>query len=126
MIFTALAVLADFPRSPNLPGRAYLYLEWCAWRTCRPHAGHCFAARVVLMVGLRLAALQLTRGWHAGASARELAWRWAGNGFLVGFGFWVYPLIVSAIVADVTWIIGYCIFEIIQRANEASSVSSPC
>jgi hypothetical protein len=58
----------------------------------------------ILMLLLLLAALQLTQRWHAGAAKRELALRWAGIGFITGLGFWIYPLIVSAVLAAATWI----------------------
>jgi hypothetical protein len=58
----------------------------------------------VLMLLLLLSVLQLTRRWHAGASVRELAWRWAGIGLILGLGFWVYPLIAFAVLAAFSWI----------------------
>ena len=58
----------------------------------------------ILTLLLLLSALQLTRRWHAGASQRELALRWAGIGFVIGLGFWIYPLIISAIIAAATCI----------------------
>src|SRR5579863_7791037 len=47
----------------------------------------------VLMLLLLLSTLRLTQRWQQGASLRELALRWAGIGFVVGVGMWVYPLI---------------------------------
>src|SRR5205085_3484043 len=41
----------------------------------------------------------------AGASRRELAWRWTGIGFIVGLGLWVNPLICYAILAVTMWIV---------------------
>ncbi len=58
----------------------------------------------VLMLLLLLSVFQLTRRWHAGASNRELAWRWAGIGFIIGLGLWVYPLIALALLAAFIWI----------------------
>src|SRR5437588_8044232 len=58
----------------------------------------------VLMILLLLSALRLTQRWHAQASRRELGWRWAGIGLVVGLGMWVYPLIVSAVLAAALWI----------------------
>ena len=60
----------------------------------------------VLMLLLLLATLRLTQRWQQGASARELALRWAGIGFVVGLGMWVYPLITTAIFAATFWILG--------------------
>src|SRR5579871_3261665 len=68
----------------------------------------------VLMLLLLISAYQLTRRWHAGASKPELALRWAGIGFIVGFGFWIDPLIASAVAASAIWILIFCITEPIR------------
>ena len=60
---------------------------------------------LVLMLLLLLWALQLTRRWREGAAKRELALRWAGIGFIAGLGFWIYPLIISAVLAAAAWIV---------------------
>ena len=60
----------------------------------------------LLMLLLLLSALQLTRRWRAGAAPRELAWRWAGIGLIIGLGLWVNPLLISAILAAAIWITG--------------------
>ncbi len=65
----------------------------------------------ILMLLLLLSALQLTRRWHDGASQRELALRWVGIGFIVGLGFWIYPLIISAVLAAAIWIVGDRLLE---------------
>ncbi len=62
----------------------------------------------ILMLLLLLAALRLTSRRAAGASGRELALRWAGIGFLVGFGFWVNPIIVYGVLAVALWIAWDC------------------
>ena len=77
----------------------------------------------VLMLLLLLSILRLTQRWHAGASMRELALRWAGIGFVVGLGFWVDPLIISAVAASGVWIAGYCVVHIITRRQP--SVTEP-
>ncbi|HYT28892.1 MAG TPA: hypothetical protein VEL72_07725 [Ktedonobacteraceae bacterium] len=59
----------------------------------------------VFMILLLLSALRLTQRWHEGTSQRELGLRWAGIGLIVGLGTWVYPLIVSAILAAALWIV---------------------
>ncbi|HXX79008.1 MAG TPA: hypothetical protein VEI53_10970, partial [Ktedonobacteraceae bacterium] len=59
----------------------------------------------VLMLLLMIFALQLTNRRAAGASRRELAWRWAAIGFIVGLGLWVNPLILYAVLAAAIWII---------------------
>src|SRR6266516_2131166 len=69
----------------------------------------------VLMLLLLLSAFQLTQRWHAGASSKELALRWGGIGFIVGLGFWVNPLLVSAVLAAAIWIVVLCLRELVQR-----------
>lgn len=61
----------------------------------------------VIMLLLLISVFRLTRRWSEGAAPRELAWRWVGIGFVIGLGFWVYPLIVSAVIASVLWVLGY-------------------
>ncbi len=58
----------------------------------------------IFMLLLMLFALALTNRRAAGASRRELAWRWASIGFIVGLGLWVNPLIFYAIFAAAIWI----------------------
>src|SRR5215831_14119385 len=67
-----------------------------------------------IMLWLLFCAYRLTQRWSNGASARELALRWAGLGFLVGFGFWIDPLIVYALVTIAIWIGGYIVFQLIK------------
>ncbi len=76
---------------------------------------------LILMLLLLLSALQLTRRWRAGASKRELALRWAGIGFIAGLGFWIYPLIISAVLAAAAWIVCGIIVEVVRlrRQNAA-------
>jgi len=59
----------------------------------------------IFMLLLLLFALELSNRRVAGASRRELAWRWAGIGFIVGLGLWVNPLICYAILAICIWIV---------------------
>jgi hypothetical protein len=59
----------------------------------------------IFMLLLMLFALKLTTRRAAGASRRELAWRWAGIGFIVGLGLWVNPLISYGIFAAALWIL---------------------
>ncbi|GAC1304634.1 MAG: hypothetical protein NVSMB27_43690 [Ktedonobacteraceae bacterium] len=66
----------------------------------------------VLTLFLLLSVFQLTRRWHAGASNKELMWRWAGIGLIVGLGLWVNPLIAAAILAAAIWIVGFCLVEL--------------
>ncbi len=59
----------------------------------------------IFMLLLLLFAFKLTNRRAAGASRRELAWRWAGIGFIVGLGLWVNPLISYGIFAAALWIL---------------------
>src|SRR6266480_6081685 len=59
----------------------------------------------IFMLLLMLFALALTNRRTAGASRRELAWRWASIGFIIGLGLWVNPLIFYAIFATAIWIV---------------------
>ena len=59
----------------------------------------------ILMLLLLLSALKLTTRRAAGASRRELTWRWAGIGFMVGLGFWVNPLVTYGILAATLWLV---------------------
>ncbi len=63
----------------------------------------------ILMQILLLSALQLTNRRAAGAARRELALRWAGIGFLVGFGYWVNPLMIYGVLAAALWIAWDCV-----------------
>jgi hypothetical protein len=63
---------------------------------------------------LLLSALQLTNRRAAGASRRELALRWAGIGFLVGFGYWVNPLMIYGVLAATLWIVWDCVKLVLQ------------
>ncbi len=69
----------------------------------------------VLMLLLLLATLRLTQRWQKGATVRELTLRWAGIGFVVGLGMWVYPLITTAIFAATLWILGARVASEIRR-----------
>ena len=73
----------------------------------------------VLILLLLLSVFQLTRRWRAGTAKKELAWRWAGIGFIVGFGFWVDPLIIIAVLAATIWIVVFCLAELIQLSRQA-------
>ena len=79
----------------------------------------------VLMLLLLISVFRLTSRWREGASNRELALRWAGIGFIVGFGMWIYPLIATAILAAAIWIIADRIAEIIKLRKEPATTSEP-
>src|SRR6266699_3899797 len=72
----------------------------------------------ILMLLLLLSALRLTRRWHEGASRREITLRWAGIGFITGLGFWIYPLIISAVLAAAAWIAGDRLLEVVRQRRE--------
>jgi hypothetical protein len=79
----------------------------------------------LLMLVLLIAAFQLTKRWQDGASCKELAMRWAAIGFVVGIGFWIDPLFVSALLAAVLWIGAFCAGEIVkQRKALAETLKS--
>lgn len=68
----------------------------------------------ILMQLLLLAALQLTNRRAAGASRRELALRWAGIGLLMGFGYWVNPIVIYGVLAVTLWIAWDCFRLVLQ------------
>ncbi len=72
----------------------------------------------ILMLLLLLSALWLTRRWHEDASRREITLRWAGIGFIAGLGFWIYPLIISAVLAAAAWIAGDRVLEVVRQRRE--------
>ena len=70
----------------------------------------------ILMLLLLLAALTLTTRRAAGASRRELAWRWAAIGGIIGLSFWVNPICIYAIFAVALWI-GWDLLTVVSRAK---------
>ena len=74
-----------------------------------------------VMLWLLFCAYRLTQRWQGGASARELAIRWAGIGFLVGLGCWIDPLVVYALLTITIWIGGYFIFLFLQADRQNST-----
>ena len=71
-----------------------------------------------VMLWLLFCAYRLTQRWQGGASARELAIRWAGIGFLVGLGCWIDPLVVYALLTIAIWIGGYFIFLLVKPERQ--------
>ena len=71
-----------------------------------------------IMLWLLFCAYRLTQRWSNGASARELALRWAGIGFLIGIGFWIDPLIIYALLTIAIWICGYFLYLLIRPEQE--------
>src|SRR5437588_3771589 len=72
----------------------------------------------VLIPLLLLSVFRVTRRVRAGASYTELGWRWAGIGFIIGFGFWVNPLILTAVFAATIWVVAFCIVELAQLDSQ--------
>ncbi len=74
----------------------------------------------ILMLGLLYSVLRLTQRWRSGAARGELALRWAGIGFIIGLGMWVYPLIISAVLACALWVVSYfatCVWRAARRGQ---------
>jgi hypothetical protein len=80
-----------------------------------------FIEMLIVILLLLISTIRLTRRWFGGASHKELAWRWAGIGFLVGLGLWIYPLIASAVLAAGLWILGRCLLEMRLRHKQAGA-----
>lgn len=57
----------------------------------------------ILMLALLYAVLRITRRWDH-ATRRELALRWVAIGIIIGASFWIYPLIISAMLAMLIWL----------------------
>jgi hypothetical protein len=76
-----------------------------------------------IMLWLLWCAFRLTQRWSQQASNRELAWRWAGLGFLVGLGLWIDPLTIYAYAAIALWIGGYVLGELFKRSRPAATLS---
>ncbi len=77
----------------------------------------------VLILFLFIAALRLIQRWSSRASILELALRWSSIGFMLGLGFWINPLIISAVLATACWFSAYCITEIIHLLRYGKSSS---
>ena len=67
-----------------------------------------------VMLWLLFCAWSLTQRWREGASLRELALRWVGLGFLVGFGLWIDPLVAYALVTIALWLGSFFIIELVR------------
>jgi hypothetical protein len=76
----------------------------------------------VLMILLLLSALSLTQCWYRSAPLKDFAWRWAGIGAILGLGFWINPLLISAVFAAAIWMIGSCLLFILRWHNYADSL----
>jgi len=74
-----------------------------------------------IMLWLLFCAFRLTQRWYVGVSARELALRWAGIGFLVGLGFWIDPLVLYVLLTIALWIGGYFIFQLVKPDQQTAT-----
>jgi hypothetical protein len=74
-----------------------------------------------LILLLFICVLRLTQRWKQEASRKELTWRWAGIGFIIGLGFWIYPLIISAVATSVIWLFVFCIARLVKNHVPRSS-----
>ncbi|GHO53216.1 ArnT family glycosyltransferase [Ktedonobacter robiniae] len=82
-----------------------------------------FIEMLVVILLLLISTIRLTRRWFGGAPRRELAWRWAGLGFLIGLGFWIYPLIISSVLAIALWILGACALAMWRRRQSGTDTA---
>ena len=107
------AILADATKLPPYAKRRFMFIAtllaalpplYDAIIELRTLGG--YIETFVLMLLLLISAFRLTQRWREGGSLRELALRWVGIGFIVGLGFWVNPLIISAVLAAAIWIAG--------------------
>ncbi|HEY0753475.1 MAG TPA: hypothetical protein VGD98_05890 [Ktedonobacteraceae bacterium] len=80
----------------------------------------------VIMLLLLIVVYRLTQRWHEDASWRELSWRWALVGLVVGFGMWIYPLISVAILAAALWIICDRFIEITKYIKTGTALFAAC
>ncbi len=71
-----------------------------------------------IMLWLLFCAWSVAHRWREGASWRELVLRWAGLGFLIGFGLWIDPLVAYALVTIALWLGGFFIIELIRPRCE--------
>ncbi len=110
------AILADAAKLPPYAKRRFMFIAtllaalpplYDAIIELRTLGG--YIETFVLMLFLLISAFRLTQRWREGGSPRELALRWVGIGFIVGLGFWVNPLIISAVLAAAIWIAGSCL-----------------
>jgi hypothetical protein len=60
--------------------------------------------------------------WHLATPLKEFAWRWAGIGAIIGLGFWINPLLISAVSAAAVWIIGSCLLYVLHWHDYANSL----
>lgn len=78
----------------------------------------------VIMLWLLYSALRLTQSWQAQRNRHEIAWRWAGIGFLVGLALWVDPITIYAITTIVLWISSNLLIEWTRSRTQGIRFSS--
>jgi hypothetical protein len=71
-----------------------------------------------VMLWLLFCTWRLTYRWQNNASPRELLLRWAGIGFLIGFGLWLDPLVAYGLAAIALWIGIFLIMELIKPKSK--------
>ena len=81
----------------------------------------------VIILAILYTTLRLTQRWQEKAQVRELVWRWALLGFLIGLGFWVDPLVIVAVVASAIWIMTSIVTELVKYRpnNRYDGIQSP-
>lgn len=72
-----------------------------------------------VMLWLLLCAFRLRQRWQENASRRELLWRWAGLGFLIGLALWIDPLVMYAYATIALWLGGYFLLQLRKRYQQA-------
>lgn len=73
-----------------------------------------FIEMLVVILLILISTLRLARRLFNGATRVEAGCRWAMLGFLLGLGFWIYPLMASAVLAAALWLLGACAWEVWQ------------
>ena len=73
----------------------------------------------VMALAILYATLRLTQRWQERAHVRELVWRWALLGFLIGLGFWIDPLVIVAVVTSAVWIMAYIVGGLVKYRSES-------
>lgn len=76
-------------------------------------------AYIIILV-LLFVTLRITQRWQD-ATTGEAVLRWGIMGFLIGLGVWINPLMAVAIVTTITWIAGYCTWNIWQGRQSISA-----
>lgn len=75
----------------------------------------------ILILLLFIGIIRLTQRWKEGATWKELTWRWAGVGFVIGLALWVYPLIIPAIVTAACWVLFSCAVMLIKNYQDVAA-----